>query len=407
MKFALLSLLALATVPARAADLSLPLTAPGLASYLASHPAATLDEFLAALPPSLHENFVLMHASKSLHQATPSAPRQILFGSDARFLLAASGVTTDPRYQLLEFAEFDATSGRYRFGTIDFSRAGLPTVTEDVARCAGCHGTPTRPIWGQYPRWEGAYGDEHGTVDAAVKEAFAAFVTASGASPRYRHLVFAKDPSGVTFELSARYYPYPNTDFNHELGNTVALGTLTRLKKSAGYNRWRHAALATNPALSCIDSDAWATVVRRVNAAYSGIQDRFPPTSRPDVKVLRLLGVDPVTELSLEQLAGDAGRGSGAQYQTGAYRLEEALGFQLLLDVMAEDATLKNAFADARETIDFIAGKARLIGADRADALRRSSSWFLFFDVFDPVTASDSRLDAVCGRLAELLGETP
>ena len=70
--------------------LTLPLTAPKLAAYLSEHPDATLESLLEDLPAPMHESFVLMHRTRSLHQASPEAPRQILFGSDARFLAAAS-----------------------------------------------------------------------------------------------------------------------------------------------------------------------------------------------------------------------------------------------------------------------------------------------------------------------------
>jgi hypothetical protein len=121
---------------------------------------------------------------------------------------------------------------------------------------------------------------------------------------------------------------------------------------------------------------------------------------------MRLLGVDPVTAFSLEQLAGDPGRGSGPQYQTGAYRIEEAVAFQLLVDIMASDPGLGRRFASEQETIAYISGKARLVGQERSDALRRSSSWFLFFDVFDPVTEAPARLNQVCRELTANLARS-
>lgn len=399
-----LMLSALLPSPLVAATINLPLSAAELQRYLDTQQEPSLVGLLADLPPSLRENFVLMQQTQSLQQATPEAPRQILFGADARFLLAVSGIPTDPRYQILEFAEFEPATGVYHFGTVDFSGSGRPVVKRDVAFCAGCHGRPTRPIWGVYPDWHGAYGDEHGVVAPDLKAAWAGFVEASDTAPRYRHLVFQKDPSGGTFKLSARYYGYPNTDFNHELGNTVALGTITRARQSPNFARGRYAVLATSPGVGCIASDRWSELVRQVQAAYAGIQDRYPPTSRVDVKAWRLLGIDPVLDFSLEQFGGSP-TGSAGQYQTGAYRIEEALAFQLLLDVMATDAPLKQAFAKESEQVAYIAEKSQLVGAQRAAALRRSSSWFLFFDVFDPVAASRSRLDAVCGRLTELFAD--
>ena len=87
--------------------LTLPLNAADIATFLAEQNNPTVESFLAALPTSLSQSFVLMHESRSMQQATPRLPRQILFGSDARFLLAVSGVPEDPRYNELEFAEFE------------------------------------------------------------------------------------------------------------------------------------------------------------------------------------------------------------------------------------------------------------------------------------------------------------
>ncbi len=383
--------------------LSLPLTADGLDAFLAGQAEPTLPGLLDALPASLQENFVLVHTSRSMQRATTATPRQVMFGSDARFLLAVGSVPEDPRFDEAEFAEFDPATGLYHYGTISFVAGARPTVRRNVAFCQNCHGTPARPIWGEYPTWSGVYGDEHGAVAAATKADFQAFLAAAPTAPHYRHLRFAPDASGATFLLPTRYYPYPNTDFNHELGNTVALGTLTRIQRHGDLRRWGAAALATNSTLDCIGADAWPDVVRRVNAAYSAIQANYPATTRSDVKAMRLAGVEPLTELSLDQFGATPGR--GPVWQTGAYRLEEAIAFQLVVALSAEDSALKALFAPEQATIDGIERRALLVGAERAAALERSSSWFLFFEVFDPLVADRERHEAVCANLLHHLSD--
>ena len=45
----------------------------------------SVEEMLPLLPSELRANYTLAFASRSLQGATPSAPRAILFGSDARW----------------------------------------------------------------------------------------------------------------------------------------------------------------------------------------------------------------------------------------------------------------------------------------------------------------------------------
>lgn len=382
-------------------ELRMPLSADGIIDFLEEQMNPSVDNFLAALPPSMKENFVLMHESRSLQRATPQQPRQILFGSDARFLLAVSGVPEDPRYKEIEFAEFEPATGRYHFGVISFSDSAKPKVTKDVALCQNCHGSLPHPVWAPYPDWQGAYGNDRGVIEGTLKQNFAAFLASAPTTPHYQHLRFRKTADGSTFLLPTRYYPYPNTDFNHELGNTVALGTVTRMRMSPDYKRWSAAAVAADPALNCYKSKVWPDLTKKITAAYNPIQSRYAPTSRTDVKVMRLLGVDPAVELSLEKMADVPGSGGG--WQTGAYKIEEAISFQLLFDTLSNDPTLTTLFATERTTIDRIKHYSNLKGEARAQALRTSSSWFLFFDVFDPVGKTPKRRDAVCERLIALV----
>lgn len=384
-----------------ASTLTLPLRTDTIATYLADQNNPTVESFLAALPQSIKQSFVLMHDSRSMQRATPQQPRQILFGADARFLLAVSGVPEDPRFNELEFAEFEPSTGRYHFGTISFAPNGPATIKKDVAFCQNCHGATPHPIWAPYPDWKGAYGNDRGAIEEGLKQDFAAFLTAAPSSPRYQHLSFRKTNDQSTFLLPTRYYPYPNTDFNHELGNTMALGVATRLKAHPSYNRWSAAALATSTSLYCSKSNKWFELAKKINTAYAPIASQYAPTSRLDVKTFRLLGVDPVVELSLEKMAGVPG--GGGAWQTGAYRLEEAITFQLLIDTIGRDPALESLLAPEKEPISRIKSRSLLVGEERAKALETSSAWFLFFDVFDPVNKSQTRRDTICGHLISMV----
>jgi hypothetical protein len=402
---AALASLAPAAARAAAPELELPISPASLEAYAAAHPSATLEDFLADLPRTIVDSFVLLGATESLQLAEPVSPRVIHFGSDARFLLATSGVPKDPRYDVAEFAAFDDATGVYRFGTVTFTPTAPPLVETDVALCEACHGKPTRPIWGQYPTWPGAYSDNEGRVAVTSRGDFRTFVGSAKSRPHYKHLRFESAADGSTFLLSSRKYPYANTDLNHEIGNTVALGTRTRMRAAPDYDKWLWAVLATTPSLSCIDTDVWSDITRRVDAAYqAGPAASYPPTTRRDVKAMRLLGVDAPSDLSLEGKVARAASGSAGAWQTGAYRLDEALAFAVLQDAMDRDLSFRAVFSAQRASIDAIAARTLLVGEARAAALKTSYAWFLFFDVFDPVVSDRRRHEDACGKiLAHLL----
>jgi hypothetical protein len=379
-------------------SMTLPLSAAKVEDYLATAHVTTVEDFLASLPDSLHGSFVLVNDSGSLQRASPERPRQILFGPDARFLIGVGAVAGDPRAEEIEFADFQAEDGRYHFGTIVFSPGQAAKVTHDDRHCLGCHGRTPRPIWGQYPDWAGAYGDDQGRIEPALQERFAAFAAAAPSDPRYQRLHFAAGAGGATFLLVDRAFPYANSAFNHELGNTVALGAVTRMRAQPDWRHLRWATLAASPALGCIATDAWFDLQQWLAAAYARLPSRHPANTDPYAQALRLSGLDPLDDLSLETQTG-ATTGTMGLWQTGAFQLQEAIAFQLLVGGIADDATLAGQFAEEKETIDAIEQHAQLTGEARAEALKHSYAWYDFFDVFDPVARLQERLDAVCGRL--------
>src|SRR5262249_2377892 len=70
-------------------------------------------------PASMGESFTLMETSRSRHAASRERPRIIMYGTDARFLVAASTDPADRLYEVLEMAELDEASGKWRFRDLD------------------------------------------------------------------------------------------------------------------------------------------------------------------------------------------------------------------------------------------------------------------------------------------------
>lgn len=401
------ALLALVTASsAIAVQLSLPITTDGVQKYFEANPSHRIEQFLKDLPPSYTGSFVLIHNSHSLQQATYEKPRVVYFGPDARFLLAVGNVPEDPRSQTLEFAELDEVSGIYRFGEVDLRRSGAPKVIKNPASCTLCHGNPARPVWGQYPHWEGTYSDEAGKIAAVDQPGFSQFLKTRMSDPRLALLQF--NSGSDYFVLSSRAYPYANTDLNHELGNTIARATLTRLRRDPNFNSYKWAVLATSDALYCLATDAWFDIAAKLKRLYPA---NLPSTPLAFVKSIRLLGVDPDLELSLESLVpslkNPALKRTYGQWQTGAFRMDEALAFNLLDELVAEDPELAKLFVSEKSTMKQIAAWTSLKGEARAEMLKGDDgAHFYYFDVFDPIIKSKKRHEQVCAYLAEKIPGT-
>ncbi len=93
-----------------------------LQSYEAKNPGRTLtiDEILSRLPTEFRSRFTLMYESQSLQGASPIDPRVIMFGNDARSIMAFNGNSELNGYSMLEFASVNPQSDQTEFRFIRF-----------------------------------------------------------------------------------------------------------------------------------------------------------------------------------------------------------------------------------------------------------------------------------------------
>lgn len=189
-------------------------------------------ELLAALPPSLIESHVLVKDSQSLQASTLAHPRAVLFGTDARLLLGVSSLPDDPRFNVIEMAELDDDTGTWRFSSLELSE-GAPRHDTDDTVCLGCHGSPARPIWGQYPTWPTAIGNQGSTLN---QEDWSAVARIKNDVDDPLH---ALPRAEWDYSLLSRMYGYPNTAFNFEVAAAAAQGLFTRAAARADFREQR------------------------------------------------------------------------------------------------------------------------------------------------------------------------
>lgn len=132
-----------------------------------------IDHFISALPENYRFHFTLVHRSFSPQKSTPQAPRVILFGPDAKIIMAFN--STEP---VIELIEWNDEKTQWDFSELAFQESKI-VRENNPAKCVMCHaGTPKpldiknaplyknalKPIFPQYPFWPGFYGSANDIV---------------------------------------------------------------------------------------------------------------------------------------------------------------------------------------------------------------------------------------------------
>lgn len=167
----------------------------------------SVEDVLRRLPQDYRSRFVLMERSRSLQEASPVAPRAILFGDRAELTLAFNGEPGQRGFGQLESVELDPRTLAYEIRTIDFTATPARISPPNPAVCVKCHRQIPRPNWEPYPYWPGALG-EWPRYTAEERRRLENFVKSAPSHPLYRHLDFRHSLSRRTssaFDLYTLY----------------------------------------------------------------------------------------------------------------------------------------------------------------------------------------------------------
>lgn len=158
----------------------------------------TMEEFIAALPEDLLQNFTLMHKSNSLHGASFEEPRALLFGKTAQWVVSFNGSATQNAGEMVEMMIYNPVAKTYAFHELDFSGQS-PVLHESPAKCLACHGSNPRPIWDHYNNWPGAYGTDDDRYTESEYAYLEAFMKKAPEHPRYKHLKKLNEGYKISF----------------------------------------------------------------------------------------------------------------------------------------------------------------------------------------------------------------
>lgn len=133
----------------------------------------TIESVIEELPDHMkRHNYVLMYRSRSLQEASPEAPRALVYTPTARFILSFNGGGRQLGANTIETIQFRPEEKKFEFRELVFDGVNRPRVSQaNPAKCMECHQSPSRmevdmrPNWEPYSVWVGAYGSEAGRLD--------------------------------------------------------------------------------------------------------------------------------------------------------------------------------------------------------------------------------------------------
>ena len=350
------------------------LTTAHLVDLVDDNNITNVADFLSALPPYMGESFTLMEETRSRHRASLEYPRLIMYGPDARLLLGVSSHPLDPLREVVEVAELDETTGLWRFSQFDFRNAFVHDTNTET--CTGCHGSPLRPIWGEYPNWPGAFAGQ----DERLSGGQAAVLLDLKYDPfdRFHHLAFPSDhsiQSNGQLYLPSRAYGYANTSFNFELNAAVADGIARRIVNHPSWATDGYRLLAAQ----------WDCAGRVDAAGIDALYNRFGVDGNNDFQL-----ASPVFE-------AQAGQRDEYDWNQGSTGLDDSVAFRTL-DLAAQRDPALDAIVGAEPLfVDFSNHWFHTLGAERSEFLRANG---IYETDFRPQNLSGSFVRRVCDYLA-------
>jgi len=178
-----ISLISLIATNTNAKALSLPITYAKIKNIIESENIQSIECLLTKLPKEYMEGHMLFHSSRGLQDSTFQAPRAVIYGNDAKFVMAFNGDPGQFRYEFLEMIEYNENAPKnespftlfeiifpanekFNYSndepckTLDgIENRANTSIQKNPTKCIGCHSDFPSPIFEGHPLMPGAYGE--------------------------------------------------------------------------------------------------------------------------------------------------------------------------------------------------------------------------------------------------------
>ena len=201
-----------------------------------------VEDLLPHLDSELLSNYLLLHRSNSLQEASLNEPRVILFSNDGNFLMAFNGGGDLVGHDRLEMIEFNQNEKKFEFHSLRFPDTAEGNVVfseKNPPECQGCHRDDLRPNWDSYPFWKDAYGSIEDSAHQRVDEfpetsLLQSFLSGAAQNVRYRSLIGLQSQS-------VERMAHRNLDFNRAVGFRNFQKIAQYLRTTPDYSKYMYA----------------------------------------------------------------------------------------------------------------------------------------------------------------------
>ena len=239
----------------------LPLDFEKLQALIQTCGLKSIEQLLPLLPRGLRSSYALVYDSRSLQGASPDYPRVILFGKDAKLILAINGSPTQDRFNSIEAIQFRDSNKQFEFRDIQFDSA-IPPVKPPVfsernpSLCLDCHRYGRlRPNWDQFSMWPGVFGSENGFIHHQEQSFYARYL-AHRNEGRYQYLLEHSDELAHVRGVVIQDEDSAAVRFGELLDELNFQSIARELKDDLSLKPYRYALLAS---LSCDDGEGGIT----------------------------------------------------------------------------------------------------------------------------------------------------
>ncbi len=330
------------------------------ASRIRESGATSAEDALALLPAEMRLNYTLVHQSRSIQQGSLENPRVLLFGTDAKLIVAFNGSPEQPGYANLEILHFSDETETFELRSVEFGKTVSFSEANPVA-CAACHRRSPQPIWKDYGspnepsghgQWRGTYGPSHDLVPKDLRPPLLRFWAAAPRHPRYRLLLrdsesdlFPYQPTGDPLRWQHRFRP------NNRLSRLLARLNARRIARALQANELfqGHKHLVLSWLLEC---DEWQGDPKLGDEVRRLFATRFPEANQPalyadlrsvvqhDRFVIPFMLEKLFTGLDTYQWNMSVVTPTANRYHEGLQTIDQLVAGRLLERLAAEDAAL-------------------------------------------------------------------
>ncbi|POB14603.1 hypothetical protein [Halobacteriovorax sp. DA5] len=146
-------------------------------NWVKSNDFQTLTQIIESIPEEDYQNMTLAYKSGALLPAAPNKLRPVIWNEKNSFVITFSTFEADQHEEdSIEAIAWNQEELRYELLVLDLKNKKWLI---NQAKCLECHGQRPRPLWGEYPTWNGFVGQRNDLMNIRDRKYLSNFLKSS------------------------------------------------------------------------------------------------------------------------------------------------------------------------------------------------------------------------------------